>query len=571
MAKKLYGNVRKKVIPFDQNAEFFHRKARKFIENNNYINALTYYRKAVEKEPDNIDYLLDLSEVFAEMGYYNESNKILYYIISKDPSAVDCYFGIGCNFLGLHDFDKAQECFEIYVDISNNGVYIDEALDIIEILKNQEYYSEKYSSLDPIEERMFNDAVKGKDLLDKGDYKKAVKVLEKIASKEPVLTFVRNNLAIAYYCTNNIDKAIDQCNRVLKNNPNNIHANCNIALFLHEKGEIDESKQYVQKILKLKSDDPEELQKIAVTLCELKYHSEANKMLKILLRYKPYDLKVLHYMGVSCFNLNRFKAALSYWNKINKIEPNNHLSAFYKRHVKSVMNGEKKFKELLYNFQVPYDEVLRRIREIEETLKLPKSTLKDKWEREDTLLHLFNWSLELNDDQIKNTIINVVASFGDKKAEKFLRDFIFRKDENKELITEALVLLKNMNAPEPYIAYVGDNLVEVLVSVSNSKNDAMEKMLKNVPQYTIDNMHIRYGTGFEGEIKKLWETIAERISVDTIIRRKLEGWAAALELYYCITKGWKINKSVVADVYSISYTTLMNNYKTIIKAMDEGI
>ena len=49
MARELFARSQKKVISFDQNGEFYHRKARKHMDNNNYLNALNLYRKAVEK------------------------------------------------------------------------------------------------------------------------------------------------------------------------------------------------------------------------------------------------------------------------------------------------------------------------------------------------------------------------------------------------------------------------------------------------------------------------------------------------------------------------------------------
>lgn len=64
MAKELFAGRLRKVVPFERDGSFFYRKARKHIENNNYIHALNYYRKAVEKDPDNLEYSLDLAEVF---------------------------------------------------------------------------------------------------------------------------------------------------------------------------------------------------------------------------------------------------------------------------------------------------------------------------------------------------------------------------------------------------------------------------------------------------------------------------------------------------------------------------
>ena len=59
----------------------------------------------------------------------------------------------------------------------------------------------------------------------------------------------------------------------------------------------------------------------------------------------------------------------------------------------------------------------------------------------------------------------MVASFNDRKAEEFLREFLLRITESEELKTEALGLLKQMSAQEPYMAYVDEGLVEVKVDI----------------------------------------------------------------------------------------------------------
>lgn len=61
MSNRLFASKKSKVIPFEQNGEFYHKKARKYIESNNYIEALNYYRKAVESHGFVRCFLFDIS------------------------------------------------------------------------------------------------------------------------------------------------------------------------------------------------------------------------------------------------------------------------------------------------------------------------------------------------------------------------------------------------------------------------------------------------------------------------------------------------------------------------------
>lgn len=569
MAKELFARNKSNVIPFDQDGEFFYRKACKYVKDNRYIDALNFYRKAVEKEPENIDYMLDLAEVFTEMTYFDESNKLLFSILENDDSVSDCYFGLGCNFLGLQEYDKAEECFEKYLDRAPNGVYYEDAKELLEILRDEQFYLDVFDEFEFIDPKIYKMASKGKVLLDDGEYEKAARQLQKVLKLDPTLVFAKNNLALAYFCMSKLDRAIELSKEVLDVFPSNVHANCNMAIFLQEKGDSEGKQKYTNSILNLPTDDVEDLHKMAVTLCELKEHQKANIYLKMLLQYKPYDVKILHYTAVSAFNLRRFREAMEYWDKVDKLSPYNTISNFYKRYTQNLLRYNGEFKELPYGFQVPYEEVVFRVKKINEIFNTPKSELKEKWESNDSLKALLIWGLELNDDTIKRAILNTVASFGDQNAERFLRDFILRRDENKDLKKDALTMLKQIGAKEPYIAYVDDNIVEVKVNIIDMSRIKIPKELQNIADFTISNMEDRYSNGYQEQIKDLWVKFIKAQYPDKVPRiRKKEAWAAALELYYCMKNDIKISKGEIIDYYGISYKTLDTNYKKLVNVLE---
>ena len=45
----------------------------------------------------------------------------------------ECFFGMGCNFIGLGDLDKAEESFEKYLAVSPDGEYRDD----VDVYKRQ--------------------------------------------------------------------------------------------------------------------------------------------------------------------------------------------------------------------------------------------------------------------------------------------------------------------------------------------------------------------------------------------------------------------------------------------------
>jgi len=574
MNKKMFANDRNKILSFDQNGQFYYKKAQKYLDSNNYVNALSFYRKAVDKDPENVNYKMDLAQVFSEMNYYDESNRLLFLILQKEKNLAECYFGLGCNFMALHDYVKAEECFDRYIKLDAEGIYAEDVDDFLDLLRSTDYYTDEeffLSNLSPAKMILYKQANKGKDLLDAGEYIKAIRCLEKVIEKDPSLVFVRNNLSLAYYCADLTDKAIFLTRDILTEYPQNVHANCNLAIMLNDNSHESEILDLKKVILGFKTSDMEELHKIAVTLCELKLHKDANIVLKKLLQYKPYDVKVLHYYAVSCFNNKNFKEALRLWNKIEKILPENMISNYYKKLGQNNIKNGKDFKELGYHFQVPYEEIIFRVKKINDLLELSLEELRQKWERNDFVIGLFIWGLSLNDNILKKEILNVVALINDKKAEYFLRDFCLRRNVDEETKRRAVMFLSRMGAKEPYMAYLNDNLVEVRANSKVSNNNGIFTAYDEVVDIAIGGMKDSFEDSFEDDIKRYWAYFMSYPRQGALPKiKKPQVWAAALEFVYCTFKGIPARKSDIAERYNVSGSTLSSNCSILMKVLRDS-
>ncbi len=161
-----------------------------------------------------------------------------------------------------------------------------------------------------------------------------------------------------------------------------------------------------------------------------------------------------------------------------------------------------------------------------------------------------------------------MASFRDDRAEQFLRTFVLGKTEQKELIQEALALLKEMDAKEPYLAYIDDDIVEVNINQDNSSTK--EDVLAKIPEMVIKRLKSSYLHDCEENIRDIWGyVIAHWNMVGMPQIRKPHGWAAALELFYRIKENLPVNKTELAASWNISYSTMMRNYHFINQLVDE--
>jgi tetratricopeptide (TPR) repeat protein len=461
----------KKILEFERPAIFYFESAERFLDNADYIGALPLLRRAVQKDPSNQEYKLALAEALTDINRFEESNAILFELL-KSSSFLDpeCYFGIGCNFIGLNDFDKAKQSFQQYIKIEPDGEFKEEVEEFLNFMKD----------IDEIEENSFEDlsrkksydlAGEGKRKLDMGEYSEAIKILASVNADSVSMIFVKNNLALSYYCDKQIDKAIEITSEVLKIDPGNVHANCNMVLFYNEKGDDLNREKYTEIILALKTENAEDLYKIAVAFCELKEHEKVILYLKRLLQYRPYDEKAMFYAGLACYNLGRLKEAIGYFADIIKINPQNTVAPYYCGYVKDVLEGKAFSDTLAYIYQVPFQEAKKRIRYINRCLMRDKKEIASLWKGNDRFESMLTWGLEFGDLFIKRAVAEIISGFGDKKAEDKLKSYILNADQPDDVKNEIFVLLKRMGVAEPFIAYIGGNIVEVKVGMAENREE----------------------------------------------------------------------------------------------------
>ena len=100
--------------------EINYRSGRESFKQNNYSSALNYYQKAVESEPDNIDYLAELAITHYKLKNYNEAIKSYEKIIELNPSNISCYNRIGNVYWIKNDFQQAELYFRKAIELDSN-------------------------------------------------------------------------------------------------------------------------------------------------------------------------------------------------------------------------------------------------------------------------------------------------------------------------------------------------------------------------------------------------------------------------------------------------------------------
>lgn len=559
-----------KILSFIQPAEFYIRKAEKHIDAGNLLQALQLYRQVLGMEPGNVDYLLSIAQVYSEMGLYEESNDVLLKIAKYGNTPTECLFALGCNYMGMKNYELADEAFEQYLSIDPEGEYAEDIDELFDIIDEEEY--EEDGLLHDINRRMiYEKAFEGKQCLDKGDYNSAIKHLESVVEQDPTIYSAMNNLALSYFFDGHKHKAIEISKKVLAAQPQNLHACCNLALFYSDTNDHASATACLEKLSGIADIQPEDMHKIALTYCELGYHEKAYGWFLKIIGYQPYDIRILHFCGLAAYNCGHYAEALGFFVKILKIDPNNSLAMYYSTKAQEAKkNGMGK--DLEYVYQVQFDEIKKRINFLNECLKQKDGSLESKWKSDKYFRSVIYWGLHYGDEYIKKIVLEIMSMFTDAEVEEEFRDFLLKSAETDEIKNDIFMYLKRMGAREPYVAYIKGAIAEVRVGTVSDDIKDLPGPYAAALNIFIKSVRERYDDDFLSTGVELLVSIAgERNDRGAWIARP-EALAAALELGVSELMDYKrppLKKELVR-IYGVSLITLNKYYRIIFEDPETG-
>lgn len=550
--------LQNKVLSFHQPASFFKKKADKHVDAGNFIEALQLYRQALGIEPDNVEYLLSIAQIYSEMGLFAESNDVLLKIARYGNTPTECLFALGCNYMGMKNYELADEAFEQYLAIDPDGEFAEEIDDIFDMLDDED---EDESILQDVSRQiLMEEAYEGKQYLDKGDYKSAIEHLENVVNRDKLMYPAMNNLALSYFFDGQKTKAIEMSKKVLEALPTNLHACCNLSFFYSDLGENNIAEEYLARLDGLTEIDPEDMHKLALTYCELGHHDKAYKWFSKIVSYQPYDIRILHFYGIAAYNNGLYSESTECFVKILRIDPDNSLAAYYK---KKAENAKKVIpaKKLEYVYQVQFDEIKVRVKYLNDCLMQKDGSLKDKWNIDEYFKSVILWGLYYGDEYIKKIVIEIMSLFSDEQVEDEFRSFLLKSTEADEIKNDIFMCLKRIGAKEPYVAYIKGAIVEVRVGSISEEVKNLSKPYADTLNHFVKNTRGRYDEDFvTSGIEFLIAFVKEKNDSGVWVI-KPQAFAAALEFVVCEI-GQKKDMPLKKDLtnrYGTSLSTL-NKY-----------
>lgn len=564
-----------KVLAFEQKGEFFFKRGLDRLDENKLADALCNYRLASERDPENEEIHLAMAEVLTEMERFDESNQILFRIIRREEHDPECYFGMGCNFMGLSDIEHAKDFLERYTGLEPEGEFIYDAFDMLDAIDDYEFYENGYNEGILVEVNKKEDALdaaeEGRLLLEQEHYDKAAEKLQLAIKLDPALTWARNNLTLVYFCRREFKRAASEAKGVLEHNPQNLQALCNLTMIQQTMHDKTAANRTADALVRLESDDTDDLNRMALVLMDLSRYAEALPLMQKLRRHFPYDEGTLHRLAMCAFEVDRFGEAVGCYDTLLKINASDTIARYYRGLCRAAQasGGASNItkRKFMINYQVPFDEMLSRINRLNEIVGTSRDDLQGVWKSSRELKALIEWGFTLPDKGIKHALLALVSTFCDARSEEMLRDYILRREQPDELKHEALAYLTRQGAAEPFMSYFGNVLVQS--RVSRALGGGVSKPYRDALVLCLSTMHGRRPEQVASRAMMLWERFirGSEDALPRLSRAQSNALAAALEFLSCREAGEKAVKTDICARYSVSAL----RFKNALTRLERGI
>ncbi len=549
-----------KVIPFAQGASFYMKRGAKEMGKNDLIAALARYRQAYLRAPDQPDPCLAVAEILSQMQRFEESNRLILLLMSLGNGTPECFFGLACNYFGMREYDYAIENLERYLEVDPDGLFALDAEDFLDVMDDEAAMFEMTGLLTDADYDDSASCVFARHLMDAGDYADAIAELSRQTAVSSENLQVQNLLAIAYFCTGERSRAVGLTTAILANHPDNVAARCNMALFCHEGGDDETARTHLNAAQALRGDRTDELHSLSVLELELGQYADAEITLKRLQQLLPYDENVLHRTGYCRYMQHDPAGAQACYKRLLQIDPNDMIAKYYfaQSRKTGVPDNQLRMRWLI-SYEVPFSEAFRRLNQINRMLGLPHAELLEAWESDTHFQNLLRWALTLADRRVKKSMLSLLFTFGDARAERALREFLLHTNQPDDLKRTVFGMLKRMDAPEPYIAYLNGQWIQGRVNML-----AFPYKLP-VGYENVVQMLLQYMVGARDETcvaaaARIYHSYIESLNrqFPRLTAMQEVSLAAALEYLGCIACGVEVTQEEIMKAYRVTNTRFRN-------------
>ena len=532
-----------KVVTFERNADYLRQRAMRNRREGKNIDALELMRQALEREPDNAGYALDLANLCAEMGLYEQTNRILMRAMAKGNAPKDCLYPMANNLYHRGDISRAERLLRAYIESGAQGERAEEASRVLSEIECAR------ESMRPTDRklahaaRIINQAC---DAMRAGNAALGERLFRKSIALRDVSPEVHALLALALLMRRQWRESQDEIERglrMLREKPDArpVKTLCVSAQVLSYLGKTDEAREMARSALNLEADEAEARIRLNV-LCEMEMHAEARTAVEAIIREQPYDKQLLHISSVAAYNTDApdFETAKG-WQRIARLDPADPVSAYF---LKAAENGSLPPRPLDYAYHLPKEEMSERIHYLNECFQGGTRSMAEAWNHDARFREILEWGLALDQEELTKTSLTVLAGIEDDEARMLVRVYAQRPDAPMSLRVYALGM---MSVQDISAERVLENCF--ITAGLPTEEEAMSGLpvgQKQMIRYAAEYVEYRYGDYPVADIALIWRAFMEARGSRSDPVYRTEAGSAALALIYLNVRGH------ADDIYTIS-------------------
>ncbi len=355
MRKELHASseMKGRLIPFVQDGDYFYKKAMKAYQQRNLDKAKQHLERAVKLVPEEVDYICQLAAVLSELGEYEASNEWLKFVLDDlDPEYYDCYFFLANNYAHMGLFKQTEENARTYLEHEPEGEFIEDAEELVDLILFEQ--SEDLPQEIGEEEQLIQEHEAARKAIESGHFLDAIDLLEQMTEVYSEFWPAYNNLALAYFYSEQYEEAIQVLDDVLTKNEGNLNAVCNLTLFYDFLGQHVKRDVMLERLKNVYPIHPDHSYKLGSTFGFLGQHELAYHWLrKAEVTRHTWDGPFYHWLAVSAFHLDRPDLARRNWKKMQQVESSNEMAS---RYLSELEQGTLDKNQLSYRSQMSVPE-----------------------------------------------------------------------------------------------------------------------------------------------------------------------------------------------------------------------
>ncbi len=559
-----YNTVKKNIIEFKRDGDFYFERAEKFLLKGDYLSALENMRKARRLMPEEPYFAFRMARIYGEMGLPAAANDIYFRLITQKKCVMESYFGLTQNFMEDDNLEVAYHYLkcaydrrggadgDLFNEAEMMDMDIDDLYDIIEELEDRTFDLDNSKGLKLVYDRDIYQKkilLSANNLMGRQEFDKALTTFAVIKPDSNFYNEALNGITLCHYLAKNYVCAEAVAKEAERLYPDDAYMLCNRLLLADKMRSKAETEKYLSALLAKNDLTDNERYRAAMVFCETDRHGYAAEALEKLLEETPYDPQVLLLCAQAQYNGGNLTRAAALCRIMIKADEDDSIARYY---LKLFTEGPKR--KVSYACQVPQKEIVRRLNILTAAAKPDPSGLCSLIETDNEFFRLVKWCMTLDDIAFQTFIFGACCGSGSPKIREYIDGLLLSSEVNTLLKKQLLIKVLSKTEGQRTIHLTAD---DILLSARYNA----PKKLNEFPACFIESYINVFATlalmekGFEVKLNSVVREFLKCAEAEKDTLKDSKALSAVIGVMYG-GKRLFTNRGIICEIFNTNLTTL---------------